>query len=99
MKTLTIFFFLPLQLLSQDITGIWTGHIRTSGNELPYEIVISGSKEKLSGYSLLTFAINGNSSMGIKSITLKNRNGKISIEDGELIYNSFSTPPKRVKLS
>jgi hypothetical protein len=99
MKTLIIFFFLPLQLLSQDITGIWTGHIRTSGNDLPYEIVISSNKEKLSGYSLMTFSINGNQSMGIKSISLKNRNGRISLEDGELIYNSFSTPPKRVKLS
>jgi hypothetical protein len=99
MKTLILLFFLPLRLLSQDITGIWTGHLRTSGNELPYELVISGNNEKISGYSLLTFTINGNNALGVKSIKIKNKNGKISIEDGELIYNSYSTPPKRVKLT
>jgi len=86
-------------MFSQDITGIWAGHIQTMGTELPYEIVISQNKEKLSGYSLTTFTINGNENTGIKSIKLKNKNGNIFIEDGEMIYNDYSTAPKRVKLA
>jgi hypothetical protein len=98
MKTLFLLLLLPAGLSAQDITGVWTGHIQTSGSELPYEIVITQHSEKLSGYSLMTFTINGNENDGIKSITLKNKNGNISIEDEELIYNNYTTPPKRVKL-
>jgi hypothetical protein len=61
--------------------------------------VISQSNDKLSGYSLTTFTINGNENTGIKTIRLKNKNGNIFIEDEEMIYNDYSTPPKRVKLT
>jgi hypothetical protein len=99
MKTLFILFLFPVKLFSQDITGVWTGHIKTLGNELPFEIVISQNNDKLSGYSLTTFTINGSENTGIKSIKLKNKNGNIFIEDEEMIYNDYSTPPKRVKLT
>src|SRR5579871_6443765 len=98
MKIFFIIFFAPFQLCAQDITGIWTGTVQTAGNEMPYEIVISQNKDKLSGYSLMTFSINGAENTGIKSIKPKIKNGNVLIEDEELIYNNYSTPPKRVKL-
>jgi hypothetical protein len=99
MRTFLILFLFPAKIFSQDITGVWTGHIQTLGNQLPFEIVISQSNDKLSGYSLTTFTINGNENTGIKSIRLKNKNGNVFIEDEEMIYNDYSTPPKRVKLT
>ncbi|HEY4875283.1 MAG TPA: hypothetical protein VIH86_06910, partial [Puia sp.] len=99
MKTFFILFLFPVKLFSQDITGMWTGHIQTMGTQLPFEIVISQSNDKLSGYSLTTFTINGSENTGIKSIKLKNKNGNVFIEDEEMIYNDYSTPPKRVKLT
>jgi hypothetical protein len=98
MKALIILLVLPLQLLSQDISGIWTGLIHTRGNDLLYEVVISENKEKLSGYSLTIFTINGIENVGVKSVILKKKKGNISIEDDQLIYNNYTTPPKRVKL-
>ena len=98
MKTLIILLALPLQLLSQDISGIWTGLIHTQGNDLSYELVISENKEKSSGYSCTIFMVNGIENVGIKSVIVKNKKGNISIEDDQLIYNNYTTPPKRVKL-
>ena len=98
MKTLIILFLLPLQLFSQELTGIWVGNIRTGGSDLPYELVISKNNEKLSGYSLMIFTIKGSENVGVKSIKLKNKNGNISLEDDQLVYNNYTTPPKKVKL-
>ncbi|HSZ85413.1 MAG TPA: hypothetical protein VK787_05245 [Puia sp.] len=99
MKAFFILFLFPFQLFSQDITGVWTGHIQTMGNQLPFEIVISQSNDKLTGYSLTTFTMNGSENTGIKSIKLKSKNGNVFIEDEEMIYNDYSTSPKRVKLT
>ncbi len=98
MKALLVFFLFPLQLPAQDITGIWTGYIQTTETRLPYELVISKDKDRISGYSLTVFTFNGVENIGIKSMKFKNKNGKISIEDDELVYNNFSSPPRKVKL-
>ena len=99
MKIFLLIFLLPLQLFSQELTGIWVGNIRTTASDLPYELVISKNNEKLSGYSLMVFTFKGSENVGVKSIKLKNKNGNISIEDDELVYNNYTTPPKRVKLT
>lgn len=98
MKALLIFFLCPLQLLAQDVTGLWTGYIQTADTKLPYELVISEGKDRLSGYSLTIFTFNDVENIGIKSMKFKNKNGKISMEDDELVYNNFSSPPRKVKL-
>lgn len=98
MKALIILLVLPLQLLSQDISGIWTGLMHTQGNDLLFELVISENKKKLSGYSLTIFTINGIENVGVKSVIIKKKRGNISIEDDQLIYNNYTILPKRVKL-
>jgi hypothetical protein len=98
MKPLLLFILLPLQVLAQDITGIWTGYLQTTETSLAYELVISQSRDKLGGYSLTVFSFNGVENIGVKSMRFKNKNGKIAIEDDELVYNNFSSPPRKVKL-
>jgi len=98
MKILLPLLLLPFQLLAQDLTGIWTGTIQTTGNNLRYELVVSESKAKLSGYALTVFTFNGVENMGVKEIKLKKKNGEVMLEDGELVYNNYTTPPKRSKL-
>jgi hypothetical protein len=98
MKPLIVLLLLPLQLLSQDMSGIWTGFMHTRENDLSYELVISENNEKLSGYSLTIFTIGGIENVGIKKVRLKKKKGNISIEDDQLIYSNYTIPPKRVKL-
>src|SRR5258708_4936920 len=98
MKTLLILFLLPVQVFAQDITGAWTGFLQIGDNKLPYELVISGNKNKLSGYSLLVFTFNGIENVGVKTMELKTRRAGIYIEDGELIYDNYTTDSRKVKL-
>ena len=98
MKILILLFLLPLRVLSQDIAGIWSGSIRTAGNDLPFELVISEDNGKLTGYSLMVFTMKGSENIGIKAVRLKNKKGGISLEDGDLIYSNYNSPPKRIKL-
>ena len=99
MKILLLILLLPFKLFAQDITGVWTGFLQTTGSEVPYELAISENKDKLTGYSLTIFTFSGIENTGIKSMKFKNKNGTVTIEDDEMIYNDYSTPPKRVKLS
>ncbi|MFN2457840.1 MAG: hypothetical protein ABR502_06555 [Chitinophagaceae bacterium] len=98
MKAAFLLFFLPLQVVAQDLAGVWTGFLHTSETHLPYELVISGSKDKINGYTLTIFIIEGVENVGVKSVKIKNKKGNILIEDDDLIYNNYTTPPKRVKL-
>ncbi len=98
MKSIFVFLLFPLQMFSQDITGIWTGFLQIGDTKLPYELVISGKNNNLSGYSLLVFTFNGVENVGIKTIELKIKRASISLEDGELIYDNYTTSGRKVKL-
>ena len=66
--------------------------------KVPYELVISGNKNNLSGYSMLIFTFDGVENVGVKTMEIKIKRASIAIEDGELIYDNYSTPSRRVKL-
>ena len=57
MRFFLIFLLLPLQLFSQELEGVWTGTIYndTTKKYIPYEIAITESKGKISGYSHTVF--------------------------------------------
>jgi len=94
----TIFLFLPLSVPAQDITGVWTGYIKTPGSQLEYELAISGSEKKFSGYSLIIYPKDGIENVGIKTAKIKHGKKEIYFEDGELVYDNFTTQPRRVKM-
>ena len=98
MKTLFIILLLPLPGIAQDLTGVWTGFLEMGESRLPYELVISGDKKNLTGYSLMTFTFNGVENVGLKTMEIKIKRGSIAIEDGELIFDNYNTPPRKVKL-
>ncbi len=99
-KKLFIVFILwlfSLETTAQSLAGVWKGRIETGSSEAPYELVISGEGDKISGYSLIVFTFNGVENIGVKSVKLKNKKGNVSLEDGDLIYDNYSTPPRKVK--
>lgn len=98
MKSVLLFLFFPAGLFAQDVTGIWTGFIHTTGTSLPYELVISETEDKLTGYSLTVFTFDGVENLGVKSMKIKKRKKDILIEDDDLIYNNYKIPGKRVVL-
>ena len=94
----SIFFFFPVWLSAQDITGVWTGYIKTPGSQLDYELAISGGGKKFSGYSLIIYPKDGIENVGIKTAKIKLGKKEVYFEDGELVYDNFSTPPIRMKM-
>lgn len=96
--TFNIFFLFPLIISAQDITGVWTGYIKTPGSELEYELAISGGDKKLNGYSLIIYPKDGIENIGIKKANIKQGKNQIYFEDGELVYDNFTTQPRRVKM-
>lgn len=95
MKLFFALIILPCRLLSQDLSGVWTGYLQANGVNLPYEIAIGND---LSGYSLTVFNIDGYENVGIKAIKLKEKQGNILIEDNKLIYNNYISTSRRIKL-
>ena len=73
MKFLFVILLLPLHLLAQDITGVWTGTLYndTTKQFLKYELAISEYDGKLSGYSHTIFVIDSVENIGVKSIKIK----------------------------
>ena len=98
LKGVLILFLLPIEVFAQDITGTWSGFLQINDTKLPYELVISGDKKSLSGYSMLIFTFDGVENVGVKTMEIKIKRASIAIEDGELIYDNYSTPSRRVKL-
>ena len=93
-----ICFFLPLCISGQDISGVWTGYIKTPGSQLEYELAISDGDKKLSGYSLIIYPKDGIENIGIKTAKIKQTKKEIYFEDDELVYDNFTTQPRRVKM-
>jgi len=95
---ISILFFFPIWLSAQDITGVWTGYIKTPGSQLEYELAISNGKKNLSGYSLIIYPKDGIENIGIKKAKIKQTKKEIYVEDGELVYDNFTTQPRRSKM-
>ncbi|MEP7142908.1 MAG: hypothetical protein ABI707_08560 [Ferruginibacter sp.] len=106
-KIIFVLLLLPLHIFAQpgllansDITGLWKGSLYndTTKKFLPYEIAISSENGKLSGYSYILFDIDGKKELGIKKIKIKIKDDQLTIEDIELISNTYSAPaPKGVR--
>lgn len=99
-KLLLLILLYPSTLFAQDITGLWKGemYVDSTKKTLPYEISISQVKNKLVGYSLITFEEDGKLETGTRDIKIERQSDKIIIEDISLLDNSFKViPPKNIK--
>jgi len=80
-----------------DITGLWKGTMYndTTKQFLKYEIAISENKGKLSGYTHTYFILDDKEYHGVKKAKIKRKDGKIIVEDVELIANNYPVPPAK----
>jgi len=83
---------LPMLAFCQDITGLWKGTMFNDSTKqsLPYEVFISKENGKYTGYSHSWFAVNDKKYYGVKKIKIRvAKDGKIVIQDGELLENDY----------
>lgn len=68
----------------------------TTQKYLKYEIAISQSdKGKLSGFTHTYFIVDDKEYHGVKKVKIKRQDGKIIVEDMELIANNYPIPPNK----
>ena len=106
-KCLIIFLlaFFPRLIFAQgkpvddiDITGLWKGTLYNDSTQqdYKYEIGISEEKGKLSGFTHTWY--NDKDYFVVKKVKIKKTDGKIIIEDVDIIaYNYPESPPKGVR--
>ncbi|MGG9962715.1 hypothetical protein [Ferruginibacter sp. SUN106] len=89
----------PVFAFCQDITGLWKGTMYNDSTKksLPYEVLITKVNGKYAGYSHSWFSINDKNYYGIKKIKVHvAKDGKIIIQDAELIDNNYPVRPDNV---
>ena len=94
MKAIFVLFLLPVQLFSQELSGIWVGTIATSQIQMPFELAIN---RDMTGYSMITFMFKGAEKVAVKKITLIRKDSIFTISDDKLIYNNFTTRSRNIK--
>ena len=89
--------FFANKAIAQDITGLWKGNLYndTTQQFYRYELAISEEKGKLSGYSHTWFIIDDKKYYGVKKVKIKKQDGKIIVEDDELIANNYPVKPAK----
>jgi hypothetical protein len=97
-RLFTIFLLLPFVAFTQDLSGVWTGYIKTPESQLEFELAIGSGDKWFSGYSLLIYLKDGIENIGIKKAKIRQTKNNIYFEDGELLYDNFSIQPRRVKM-
>ena len=86
----------PLTSLCQDITGLWKGTLVNDDTKqsLQYEVLISKEKGKYTGYSHTWVVIDDKKYYGVKKINIRiAKDGKVVIQDAELVDNNYPSPP------
>ena len=74
----------PIIVFCQDITGLWTGTLHNDATKetLRYEIFVSKSKGKYSGYSQTWLSVNDKQYYGIKKMNIRiAKDGKVVMQD------------------
>ncbi len=94
MKFIIILFLLPLQLFSQDLSGIWVGTIATTESQMPLELALN---QDMTGYSMITFTFKGAEKMAVKKMKLIQNDSVFVMSDDKIIYNNFTTRSRNVK--
>jgi hypothetical protein len=83
-----------------DVTGVWTGllYVDSTKAYLPYEMVFSEEKGKITGFSRIVFEHDGIKEIGIRDITAKFKGDSLVIEDDDFIESNFNIQvPRRIK--
>ncbi|MBS1756033.1 MAG: hypothetical protein JSU03_02015 [Bacteroidetes bacterium] len=97
---LLLVFIFPLQLLAQDITGVWKGSFYVDSTKMtfPFELSISENKGRLTGYSRISFEENGIPQVVYRDHNITKQGDQyIVVDKSEITKASSVEQPKEVK--
>jgi hypothetical protein len=97
------FLFIPILTFSQpkpkyDVTGAWSGYVKTTDKKITYEVVISDSSGTYVGYSKIIFNNKGKEYSAIKSLSIRIEEEKYILEEEQLLSDNFENDaPRKIK--
>jgi hypothetical protein len=81
-----------------DISGAWTGYVKTTDKKITYEVVISDSSGTYIGYSEIIFSNKGKEFFAIKSLSIRKEEEKYVLEEVVLMSDNFlDDAPRKIK--
>jgi hypothetical protein len=81
-----------------DISGAWTGYVKTTDKKITYEVVISDSSGIYIGYSKIIFSNKGKEYFAIKSLSIRKEEEKYVLEEEVLMSDNFlDDAPRKIK--
>ena len=93
----------PYKILAQpkskyDISGAWSGYVKTTQKKITYEVVISDSAGTYIGYSKIIFSNKGVEYSAIKSLSIRKEDEKYILEEEVLLSDNFvDDAPRKIK--
>ena len=96
-------FLCPLKSFAQpkskyDISGAWSGYVKTTQKKITYEVVISDSSGTYIGYSKIIFSNKGTEYSAIKSLSIRKEEEKYILEEEVLLSDNFvDDAPRKIK--
>lgn len=99
----SLFLIATLQLQAQpksryDITGTWTGYVKTTDKQIRYEVVISDTAGGYTGYSKIVFNNKGKETSAVKSLLISRDEDKYILEEDSLLRDNFDKEaPRKIK--
>ena len=81
-----------------DISGAWSGYVKTTQKKITYEVVISDSSGTYIGYSKIIFSNKGTEYSAIKSLSIRKEEEKYILEEEALLSDNFlDDAPRKIK--
>ncbi len=81
-----------------DISGAWSGYVKTTQKKITYEVVISDSSGTYIGYSKIIFSNKGKEISAIKSLSIRKEEEKYILEEEVLLSDNFEDDaPRKIK--
>ena len=102
-KIAVVILLFPILLIAQpraryDVTGAWSGYIKTKDKKITYEVVISDSSGVLIGFSKIIFKNKGKEFSAIKSLLISKEDEKYILEEDQLLSDNFEDEaPRKIK--
>lgn len=102
-KLTILLLFLPFTFFAQSLTGLWTGTLTNDSTTIrrgqSFEIVLTQYKDKVYGYSRMTFFIHDTLYYIVKRVKGTIEGEVCEVKDDDIISNNFPRKPdKGVKL-
>ncbi len=89
MKLFLLLLLCPVTVMSQDISGLWTGYVSTTERTLPYEVVINKQNGEWVGYSQISFVVDGKDITSVKKLKITYDQRHLVLEDELLLKDNF----------